>query len=219
MSDALIASQQGEINRLNKELAETRAEAKKHRVEKAGLRKQVETLTSERDGLTTERDGLQSKLTAAPSELQAKLDEATGKLRTRDHQDAWTAALGGELADKAAVADLWQKVGYQPESDQVDPKQITELVGKAREAAPYLFKTADSAVAQTSATDSRESKSASRLTLPASGDAAGRGAPAKAPGMMQVHKRDMQDPRIALDPQNIAARQQAHKEGRLQILE
>lgn len=153
MSEALIASQSQRIQQLEKEAAELRAESKNHRLKKNKSAEELANAQKQIEALTAERDQWKSKAEASPKEVQAKLDETLAQLRERDHRDAFAGELKDQLADKATILDLWDKIDYRPGEALPKPEQITELVGKAREAAPYLFRPADS----TSATDPRGS--------------------------------------------------------------
>jgi septal ring factor EnvC (AmiA/AmiB activator) len=181
VSDALIASLNARVGELTTELAQVRQEAKARRIENKQLKADRETLAAERDTLAVERDDFKAKATAAPNEIQKKLDEATAALRSRDHRDAFKAAIGDQLADKVAVEKLWAEVDYKPGEALPTPESIQELVGKAREAAPYLFKS-----------DPGGSQQPQPKAPLAGAVGGGRGGPDNA-GRFTVRKADLQD--------------------------
>ena len=105
--------------------------------------KYSESSKSELALLEKDRDVWKSKAEAAPSEKDAQIAELSGKIRERDHRDAWKDAIGKDLHEKASVDDVWAKVGYKPEADVIDVNQINELVNKARDLASYMFVSRD----------------------------------------------------------------------------
>lgn len=151
MSDALIASQQAEINRLNGELAKVRSEAKEHRIAKRKAVEELETLKKGGDGetakltkqvadLTGERDEWKAKAEANPGVLQTKIDELTGKIRTRDHTDAFKelAKDAGVLQEQTALDDLWKATEWKADSDAVDKAGLKAKITEALAARPWL---------------------------------------------------------------------------------
>jgi hypothetical protein len=161
MSEALIASQQAEINRLNSLISQRNDEAAGFRKKASALKKEVEAFSVEREksaadlkAALAEAEEWKTKSTSSPDEWKAKAEEASAKLIARDHRDAWKTAVGDQLHDKVAVEKLWNEIGYQPGEAIPTPEQITEQISKAREAAPYLFKPVGSspAVASVEAT-------------------------------------------------------------------
>ena len=147
------------IDSLNKRVSELETKNTNLTVALRGERKDAKAAKEQLDDLLAKADKEFSGFDAEKADLQAQLDEwkakaestpgeqATeverlkGEIRTRDHRDEWGKVIGKELHEKASIEDIWQKVGYKPEADKIDPAQITEFVGKAREAAPYLFVT------------------------------------------------------------------------------
>jgi FtsZ-binding cell division protein ZapB len=163
MSDALIGSLQKRIDELTGENATLKSEAKDRRIAGKKLKEQLDALQKEHEKAVQERDGFKAKAEAAPGEKDAEIGRLQGEIRTRDHKDAFAGVKelkikakdekGQDIEDTytfndgVKVEDVWGKAGYAPEGDVPDAAKITELYGKAREAAPYLFakKAADAA--------------------------------------------------------------------------
>lgn len=143
MSDQLIAALQAQLTTAQAEIGTLRKEAATRRKRGKAAEAQVAELQDALLALGQDRDTWQAQAQAEPDQeratLRAQVEELQGTIRTRDHRDAWAKAVT-DLHDKATVEDLWQKVGYAPEGETADPAKITELVGRAREAVPYLFK-------------------------------------------------------------------------------
>jgi hypothetical protein len=87
------------------------------------------------DQLTRDNASLTSRLSAAEGER----DGFRTKLRTNTHKQAFTDAIRGAKADPKAVEALWRLHGYEPDSDDVDPAAIAELVTRAKEESPFAF--------------------------------------------------------------------------------
>jgi hypothetical protein len=118
---------------LNDVLKETRGEAKERRLENRTLAQQLAELT-------TERDSFKQRAEAEPGELQKRLDEATGKIRERDHKDAFNkVAKGMKVSDPTAQADLWALSGYKPEGDAPDESRIKEAIGATLKGRPRFL--------------------------------------------------------------------------------
>jgi hypothetical protein len=237
MSDALIASLQAEINRLNAEVADLRAEAKDHRLGKGKARREleavaareaeaarahaeeVEALRKQVEDTLAARDALQEKLDTAPDQWRAKLETAEAQLRARDHRDAWARAVGAELHEKVSVEKLWSEVDYQPEGE-VDPTRIDELVNAAREAAPYLFKPAGAPAQRRQQTPAAEPRGSQRPAAPVpfdTGLAGGRGGrDTSSAGMYRVRESDLSDPLWMRD--NQARLAEARRNGTFQVI-
>jgi hypothetical protein len=155
MSDVAISSLEKRVEALLTENTTLKAEARDRRIKGKKLQEQLDAATKERDGLTKERDAFQAKADAAPSELQAKIDDLAGQIRTRDHRDAFQGVnelkvkakddAGKDvektytLHAKASIEKVWGEIGYKAEGDLPDAAAITGHLGKALEAAPYLF--------------------------------------------------------------------------------
>jgi outer membrane murein-binding lipoprotein Lpp len=157
MSDELIKSLNGRIAELENSRATLQAKLKGEQKEHNRLRTELEksagsaanevgALRKQVDELTKDRDGWQQKANAAPTEQAARISELETTLRTRDHRDAFKDAIGKDLADGFTVEDLWHYGQFDPAKvDKLDPQQITELVGKVKEAKPLLFVRPDAA--------------------------------------------------------------------------
>jgi uncharacterized coiled-coil protein SlyX len=145
MSDALMSSQQAEINRLNAQLAEARSEAAQRRKAGASLKKQLAELTASNQALTAERDDFKAKSEATPEETRKTIEGLTSRLRDRVFRDAFAAEAskgdekGAGKINPDAVDAAWKLMEFKPESDDVDPAKIKELVAKARTGHGYLF--------------------------------------------------------------------------------
>ena len=188
MSEQLIKSLTDEAAKYRHQKARLADKVKELEAALAETKGSLTKATKDLGTAATERDALKEAATKAPGEQAAELERLKGELKTRDAKDAWSKAVGAELADKADVADVWAKAGYTPGDKPPTPEQITELVGKAREAAPYLFKPADA-------------KSEAR---PGTGDAAqrfqpgpgaGRGTPDTSTSRFVVRRSDFSDAR------------------------
>jgi hypothetical protein len=148
-SDTLINSQNQRISTLERELAETRHEAKTKKLANRKLQEQLAAVTKERDEhaatiatATKERDDLKTKLTAAPDEKDAKISDLELKLRTRSHQDKFNELAKKAGCDETALAAAWTLSGYTPEADEPDIDALTEAIGVAQLELPIAFKPA-----------------------------------------------------------------------------
>jgi predicted nucleic acid-binding Zn-ribbon protein len=143
MSDAL----QAEIDRLKSEnqkltrdlagaqddLKEVRAEARDRRHENKALATQVAELTTDRDKYRTlsEQD---------PEGLRTQVSDLTGKLRERNHLDAFQkVARNLKVTDEKRIADLYALSGYKPEADQIDEAVITSTIQATVKERSYLL--------------------------------------------------------------------------------
>ncbi len=145
------------------DIRELRSEAAKYRKRAQAAEKKNAELQSLLDSVAAERNelaqGIQllgadyreqlSALEAAndPDSLKARVAELTGQLRERTHRDMFdaTARDMGVLDNRQALDDLWHATGYTPETDDADPNVISELVGSALTARPWLKQAADAA--------------------------------------------------------------------------
>ena len=151
MSEALISSLQAEINRLNAKNAELASEAKDRRIKSKSLQTELDATKSQLAAISTEHETLKSKASAAPAEKDATIAELQGKLLARDHRDAFAGTkefeLAGadgkatkyKLADGVTVDAVWQLSGYKAEGATPDAKVISEHLGRAQAAHPFLF--------------------------------------------------------------------------------
>jgi hypothetical protein len=153
MSEALISQLQRQIDSLTSENATLKGEAKDRRIAGKRLKAELETargqlasLTTERDAALKGRDEAAKALADSPSEWQRKFTELQGQVVRRDHRDAWAKALGDQLADKVSPEDVWSKIpDFKAEGDLPSAEAIAERAKAVREAAPYLFKPAETA--------------------------------------------------------------------------
>jgi hypothetical protein len=146
MSDQLIASLNAQLERLQNENAQLRAESAKRRntakdltAERDTIRKELEAAKAEAASFATERDTWKGKAEVAPGEQAKRVKELESQIVLRDHKDAFRGRVNGKLHDKASLEEVWAAIGYQPGDSLPTAEQIDELVGKAREAKPYLF--------------------------------------------------------------------------------
>ena len=137
--EEMIKSLQAEISRLNTELGQVRAEARKYRVAKKGVSEENNSLKSEHEKVLQERDALKTRLDAAPSDLQKELDRMKGEIRTRDHRQAFEKIAKEAKVRPEALNDLWQLAGIKPETDTVDEEGLSNLISEAVQARPYLL--------------------------------------------------------------------------------
>ncbi len=135
-SQALVGQQKASKNKVLDQLRQ--AQAKITELEKA----QAE--------LAKERESLAAK----PVELEKQVSALQAALRSRDHRDAFAQVIGPELQDGVPVEDIWAKIGFDPSAVEAvpTPDQIAALVAPAREKAAYLFRSAQSDPAASSAT-------------------------------------------------------------------
>lgn len=125
-----------------------------------------------------ENDRLKGLL-GTPDEKDQRIADLTSKLTARDHRDAFASV---KLAQGASVEDLWNKLGYQAEGDAPTAEKVAELLGTAREKAPFLF-----------APDEAESSNSQAVTPP-SGPGGSRGARDTTSERFRVRREDAQDP-------------------------
>lgn len=176
------------VSDLHKQLAEANGEAKKHRLRARKANDELDEARKQVDALTADRDNLQGRLAAAPDALQSEVDRLKGEIRTRDHRDAW-AAVKGELHDRVTVEKLWAEIGYTPGDQVPTAEQITEQVAAAREVAPFLFKTAETANDASRGANGAQSNGG----LPP-GPGYGRGLPSTDAGFFTVRRSDLENP-------------------------
>lgn len=210
MSDDSTSYLNRRVADLERELAETRAESKKHRLAKRDLQKQMEEVSQGFKALDGEHKALKERALAAPGTLAAEVERLKGEIRTRDHKDAWSS-IKDQLNEKVSVEKVWAEIGYQPGDTPPTPDQIKEQLGKAREAAPYLFKPAGETPAPA---PGGAQQPPARLNV---GLEAGRGAPDTRTEKLYVRKSQLQDPGYAMS--NSKSLGEAAKAGNLVILE
>jgi hypothetical protein len=123
----------GELSDATEELKSTRAEARDRRHE---LKAQKEAF----DALTKERDQFKAQAALDPENLRAQLADATGKLRERDHRDAFAkVAKAQKVTDPNRIADLYALSGYKPDGDQADEAKLTEVITAALKGRPHFL--------------------------------------------------------------------------------
>ncbi len=150
MSDVLIANLQKRLEELTTENASLKSENKDRRVKTRKATEELDQLKKDMGTLTTERDTLKTSAEAKPGELQARIGELEGQIRTRDHRDAFGAVKEFEvskdgkptkytLRDGVNVDSLWKQLDYKAEGETPDAKAISERLGQAVMAHPFLF--------------------------------------------------------------------------------
>lgn len=214
MSDALIASLQGEINRLNGEVAKLNRESKDRRIGLKGARAEADDLRTKLAAAEADRDGWKTKTEASPGQLQGELDAARAQLRARDHRDAWRDAVADPalgIDGRFTVEQLWALTGYKPEEmDTADPKAVRAFVEGRREAVPAIFAPkGGGAESPASPAPGGAQQPAPKAPL-AAGLGADRGGPrTEGAGRLVVRKADLQDPAFALNHARRLAEAQA----------
>jgi FtsZ-binding cell division protein ZapB len=169
MSEALIASLQAEIGRLNQKNAELAAEAKDRRIKSKKTTAELDELKAKHAALSTEHDGLKTQAAAAPSEKDRTIAELQGKLLARDHRDAFGSVKEFEgppgedgapkkyrLNDGVTVDAVFKQTDYKAEGATPDAKAVSEHYLKALAAHKYLF-------AEATATDAAASQQPASL--------------------------------------------------------
>lgn len=207
MSETLIASLQSQVERLTKENAEIRSEAKGRRKKAADLAEQVKGLATERDDLLKDRDGWKQKAEAAPGEKDKQLAELQTKLRDRDHRDAYHKAAKAAGVPDDKLADFHALSGYKPEGDAIDEAAIAAHVGEALKGRPYFAGTAT-----TTASDGAKNGDPTPAQLPP-GPGAQRGARSTVANGRIYTRAELQDPEFSM--RHAAEIAQAQKEGRV----
>lgn len=190
-----------------------RAKIERLEDENYGYREKLRTAGTEKADLTTrlqaaetERDTLKTTVANLPTEQADEIKRLKGDLQARDHRDAW-GTIKGQLNDKVSIEKVWAEIDYKPEGKPPTPEQITEQLGKAREAAPYLFRPADAAETAHGAT-----VTPAESALPP-GPGYARGNPSNDAGAFTVRRADTQNPDwMATNQGKLAA---ASAEGRL----
>lgn len=190
MSDTLIASLNDRVARLEREKAELQAEKGKHISTKKKAMRELDTLRRQVEDLTKARDEWKGKAEAAPGDQAKRITELEGQIRRRDHKDVFAAALAGQLNEKVTVDDLWSKIGYEPGEKLPAADQLKELIGKARDAAPYLF-----------APEGGQAQGQAAQTQPAAPPWAGRGIGGQSEGPVTLTEAQLRDPAFMLSNQ------------------
>lgn len=147
---------QQRIADLEKERDGYKAEAKERRLKLKRLTEdhaaEVERLTAELAelqeavvSLDDERQEIEQQLETDPDGLRQQITELQGQIKLRDVKDRF-ADLKPQLADKVDLDKLFSIAGFDPSGvEDLDGLNPDELVGQWREAAPYLFKPAETA--------------------------------------------------------------------------
>jgi TolA-binding protein len=154
MSDALIHSLQKRIDDLTGENASLKSENISRRKALKETKSAFEKLQAEHGQATKERDDYKGKAEAGPTELTSKIADLEGKLRSRDHRDAFSAVkdfevLGQDgnpskfkLREGVTIEALMKLTDYKAEGETPDAKAVTTRLGDAMKANPGLFEAA-----------------------------------------------------------------------------
>lgn len=189
VSDALVASLNSEIQRLNAAVAKANAESAKRRKDLRAAEDRVAKAEAQLAELTADRDRWKGQAEAAPGDQAKRITDLENQIRFRDHRDAFREALSGQLRDKVTVDKVLAEIGYAPGESVPTAEEIAELVGKARDAAPYLF-----------ASEEGETPAPSREGTtqpngkPLSGPGGGRGGPDTTPGKVRYTVDEIRAP-------------------------
>ena len=112
--------------------------------EAAKYRRKYRDVKAENEGLKTrvadleiERDDALNKLKSAPDEAAAKIAELEGRIRTRDHRDAFARIASGKIKP-AALEDAYNLSGWQADADEVDEAKLTEVIDTLLASREYL---------------------------------------------------------------------------------
>lgn len=157
MPEESTATLQAEVDRLRRELAaataerdhaksdnetifaevkELRGEARAYRLQLREIQEQLKAKEGEladisegfRD-LDAEKEELEKQLAAAPDEWRMQYEDLRGKLRERDHRDAFSeAAKARGIRDESKIKALYTLSGYTPESDDVDAGKLDAVI-------------------------------------------------------------------------------------------
>jgi hypothetical protein len=219
VSDALIASLNNRVSELTTALAKANAEAKQRRHQRVATEKKLAELATAHEALAAEHGKLKAAADATPGQLQTENTELKGKLRAIGHKEAFAEALksakgadGKPLAlnQGATIETLWGQIKYEVPDADPDPKKITELIGEAVTAHPFLFTTApDGARGPGGSTGSKPPLN------PAPGG--GRGRLDMANDKVYVRESELRDPKFAYE--NSKRLGEAQKAGKLEIIE
>lgn len=193
MSDELVSHLRAEIARLGEENKRVKAEAIKRRKAKGDLQARLDEAEKQIKSLTSERDDWKGKAETVPDPdaKDTRIAELEKSLRLRDRRDDWRKPLDGKLRDKVTTEDVWAAAGYEPGAEPPTEQQLADLLGKAREARPYLFRDDDDRAGATSAGAPGGARDAGSLF----GPGGGQGAPDRDTGkFLRVRRSDGQDP-------------------------
>lgn len=200
MSEELIKSLNQRIQELEKQKGDLTVAVREERRQRKAIKEQLDDLLTKADEefnafdaekaeLAAQLEEYEAKFNAAPDEKDATINELKASILQRDHRDAWSKIVGPELHEKASVDKLWREIEYTPDGEP-DPAKITEYVGKAKDAVPYLFRTPDPAG---KAGGSNGASLARREPLKVA-DTASRGARDTTAGQVTYRRQDVQQP-------------------------
>lgn len=186
MSDELIKT-------LNASLMKANGEAAKYRTQ----RKEALDKLAAAEARIAEME----KAAGKPDAWKERAEKAESALLTIRHRDAFAGKLAGKLRDKATVEDVWSKAGYTPSGEPPTEEAIDELLGKAREAAPFIF-------VEEGQEPTTPPGGATQVPATAPPPGAGRGAPGTTSGRMVITSANLADPAwMAVNQGKIAAAQ------------
>lgn len=168
--------------------------------------------------VVAERDRYKAELESNPDEYRKQANELKAQIRLRDHRDAWSKAVGPDLAEGVDIDTFWNVIGYRPDADEVDASKIAEQAAGFREKRPFLFKPPpsreDAAMPPGGANGVTKPPKPEARPL-TSGLPGGRGAPDTSSGLLRVTRRDLADPEFMRANQQAIA--EASRAGTLQF--
>ena len=142
-----------------------------------------------------ELEDLRGRAALPADEAQRRLVELQGRWRQKVHEEAFRDAVAnvrGEdgkaytLHPDARLETLWREIGYEPDSDEPDPKRVGEAARQALKAMPYAFQEA-------SGTPDEANGTAQPRTMPP-GPGAVRGTPEAETDDLTVSPAQLRDP-------------------------
>jgi hypothetical protein len=159
MSDISEAGLAKRIEELSAENASLKSENKDRRIRNKAAATELETLRTKLATVSADFDAVKKTATALPAEKDATIADLTGKLRSRDHRDAFAAvgtfdgpvdpktgkAPKHKLADGVSIDAVWQLAGYKPDGETPSAQTVAARLGEAAKAHPFLFATVDTA--------------------------------------------------------------------------
>jgi predicted nuclease with TOPRIM domain len=123
------------IENIINELAEAKAEARRHRTNKIAAKKELEAIQAELAEAKKKLEAFEME----PNALKDELDKLKGEIRTRDHRTVFEKVAKGLKVREDALNALWKLSDYKAEADTPDEAAIASLIGATVEGNPYLL--------------------------------------------------------------------------------
>jgi hypothetical protein len=185
MSEALIQQLVSEKANLQAALKQARTEAKALKERAATVEAQVKTLEGD-------RDGWKAKAESAPTDHAKTIADLSGKIRQRDHRDAFRAACAAAGVRPERVDALYKLIGgAPPDAGEIAADAFAEPLTAAKAEHDWAFgESSPTAVGQPAGTGSGPSPVPP--TAPPPG--AGRGAPDLSSGRFAYKASDLANP-------------------------